>query len=280
MQSVDVVFAIDRNYAEPVITVGRSIRDNLSPQAEAHFHVIDSGLDGPSRRAVGSGLGRYGEVEIYDVAQHAQLPQEQIKHWTSAALGRFHVGQVLSPEVDRAIYLDADVLVLGDLTELLAADLRGNVVGASINEVGGDRSWALGETAVYSDHGAKPPGYFNSGVLLLDMQRWRAQDVTGQVIGIYQRYGDQLRTHDQDVLNIVFSGAWTPIPERWNKLVEHSVHGRFGNGRLDYLTRPDGIVHFIGGVKPWHPDFPPNTLKQLYQDYASMAGTQRVKCGP
>jgi lipopolysaccharide biosynthesis glycosyltransferase len=103
----------------------------------------------------------------------------------------------------------------------------------------------------------------------MDMAKWRAENVTEQATEIYARYGDQLRTHDQDVLNIIFSGEWTPFPEKWNKLVEHSVHGRFGNGRLDYLTRPEGLVHFIGGIKPWHDEFPANSLKALYEEYAS-----------
>jgi lipopolysaccharide biosynthesis glycosyltransferase len=101
--------------------------------------------------------------------------------------------------------------------------------------------------------------------------------MTERAAELYHRYGHQFRTHDQDVLNILFSGAWTPIPEKWNKLVEHSVHGRFGHGRLDYLTRPEGIVHFIGGVKPWSNDFPANSLRRLSERYAALpAATEPV----
>jgi lipopolysaccharide biosynthesis glycosyltransferase len=267
--SADIVFAIDGNYAEPAVVVGASVQANLTdPGTRLRFHVLDGGLDGPARRRVVDGLGRLGEVAVYPVPDPLLLPHP-VKHWTSAALGRLHVGSVLPADVTRAVYLDADTLVLGDITELLDFDLGGATVGASINEVGADRSWRLGETAVYSDEGAAPPGYFNSGVLLMDMARWRATGVTERAREIYQRYGHQLRTHDQDVLNIIFSGAWVPFPAKWNKLVEHSVHGRFGNGRLDYLTEHDGIVHFIGGVKPWHGAFPQNSLKELYERYAA-----------
>lgn len=266
---IDIVFAIDGNYAEPTVVVGNSIRANVRAEnAPIRFHVIDCGLDAANRGRVEDGLSRAGEVLLHTVANQMRLPRK-IKHWTSAALGRLHVGEVLPTDVTRAVYLDVDTLVLGDISELLTVDLAGRTIGASINEVGGDRSWVLGESAIYSDHGAEPPGYFNSGVLVMDMEKWRAQNVTDQATEIYRRYGDQLRTHDQDVLNIIFSGAWTPVPEKWNKLVEHSVHGRFGNGRLDYLTRREGLVHFIGGTKPWHDDFPANSLKALYEQYAS-----------
>ena len=268
-QYADVVFAIDSNYAVPTAVVAHSIQVGFRDgNTRARFHVIDAGLDADSRRYLTDVMGRFGDVEIYGVADRLLLPHK-IKHWTSAALGRLHVGGVLPAEVHRAVYLDADTLVLDDLTELLAFDLRGRTVGAGINEVGGERSWRLGETAVYSDHGAEPPGYFNSGVLLIDVDRWRADDVDARAAEIYHRYGTQLRTHDQDVLNIIFSGAWTPFPEKWNKLVEHSVHGRFGNGRLDYLTAREGLVHFIGDIKPWHDEFPPNALRELYEEFAA-----------
>jgi lipopolysaccharide biosynthesis glycosyltransferase len=269
-REVDVVFAIDENYAVPAVTVGKSIRANLrDPGTGVRFHVLDSGLGTCGRRCVADGLGAVGDVDFYTVAEPMLLPHK-VKHWTSAALARLHVGSVLPAEVTRVVYLDVDTLVLGDLTELLDSDLAGCTVGASINEVGGDRSWILGDTAVFSDHGAKAPGYFNSGVLLIDMEKWRADGVTEQATQLYERYGHELRTHDQDLLNVIFSGAWTPIPEKWNKLVEHSVHGRFGNGRLDHLTRREGIVHFIGGTKPWHPEFPPNALRALYEEYTSV----------
>lgn len=269
---IDVVFAIDDNYATATTIVAHSIKANLREQATPlRLHVIDGGLGTEGRAEVRAGLGVVGEVVIHSVEGHFQLPQAKIKHWTSAALGRLHVGTVLPDDLHRVIYLDADTVVLGDLSELIEEDLGGQAIGAVLNEVGGDRSWQLKDTAVYSDHGAPAPGYFNSGVLLLDMDRWRAEGVTERIDELYGRYGAQLRTHDQDVLNIVFAGAWHEIPEKWNKLVEHSRHGRFGNGRLDYLTEPDGIVHFIGDVKPWHDEFPGNALKNLYASYARAA---------
>ena len=268
---IDIVFAIDDNYAEPTVVVANSIRANVrDANAAIRFHVIDGGLGAANRELIEDALGRLGRVEIYSVAGHLLLPGP-VKHWTSAALGRLHVGDVLPADVHRAIYIDVDTLVLGDITDLLNYDLGGGTIAAAINEVGGERFWRFdGDTAIYSDHGARAPGYFNSGVLLIDMDQWRAEGITEQAMRIYHRYGTQLRTHDQDVLNIIFSGTWVRLPETWNKLVEHSVHGRFGNGRLDYLTRPEGIVHFIGGTKPWHDEFPPNSLRALYREYASV----------
>ncbi|GLZ38117.1 glycosyltransferase family 8 protein [Actinokineospora sp. NBRC 105648] len=264
----EIVFAIDDNYVRPAAVAARSIRAGLrDPAARPRFHIIDGGLSAAGRTEVAERVGAHGDVLVHRLTDMVRLPQEMIKHWTSSALGRLYVGDVLPADVHRAVYLDVDTLVLGDLTELLDVDLGGRTLGASLNEVGGERSWRLGETAVYSDHGAEAPGYFNSGVLLIDVDRWRADGVTARAVELYRRYGDQFRTHDQDVLNILFSGDWVPFPEKWNKLVEHSVHGRFGNGRLDYLTEPDGLVHFIGGVKPWHDEFPPNSLRALYREY-------------
>lgn len=152
---IDVVFAIDDNYAAATTIVGHSIRANLREQATPlRLHVIDGGLGTEGRAEVRAGLGSVGEVVIHSVEGHFQLPQAKIKHWTSAALGRLHVGTVLPDDLHRVIYLDADAVVLGDLSELIEEDLGGQAIGVVLNEVGGDRSWQLKDTAVYSDHGA------------------------------------------------------------------------------------------------------------------------------
>jgi lipopolysaccharide biosynthesis glycosyltransferase len=264
-----VVFATDDAYAVGVAAAGNSARISLGGKScDLTFHIIDAGLSPAGRGYLTDALSSAGRVAIHTVPDHLVLSTRR-KWWTSAALGRLHLGDVVPDGVRRVIYLDADTLVLGDLTELQAMDLAGNGIGACINEVGPDRSMILGESASVLEHGARPPGYFNTGVLLVDMDLWRACRITEHAKEIFNRYGPDIRYVDQDVLNYLFSGRWTRLPGVWNKLVEHSVHGKFGNGRLDYLTRREGVVHFIGKEKPWRDDFPRNALRRLYAEYVA-----------
>ncbi|TDC82878.1 hypothetical protein E1193_10485 [Micromonospora sp. KC606] len=90
------------------------------------------------------------------------------------------------------------------------------------------------------------------------MRRWRADGIGERAIEMHQRFGADTTHADQDILNHVFAGRWTPLPEKWNKMIEHPVLGKFGAGRLDELTRQEGMVHYVGAVKPWQDGFPDN----------------------
>ncbi|MET9480876.1 glycosyltransferase family 8 protein [Streptomyces sp. NPDC006638] len=269
-QDLHVVFAVDQNYVDAAAVVAHSIgaglRDTSSRPA---FHVIDSGLGADGRRFLADALGRVGDVDLYTVPDRLEMATPR-KHWTAATLHRLHIGDVVPRDIGRVIYLDVDTLVLDDLTELYRYDLAGNTIGAVINEVAPARVLTLGERASLSQTGAKPPGYFNAGVLLIDMDRWRAENTTERSLDIYRTYGKDIPTLDQDILNYLYAERWTPVPDKWNKLIEHPVHGRFGSGRLDYLTRREGIIHFIGGDKPWGDVFPDNALRRLYEEYSSV----------
>ncbi|GAA2905288.1 glycosyl transferase family 8 [Actinoplanes cyaneus] len=271
MTDLHVMFAIDDRYAGGAAVVAHSIRQGLRDRGTpVVFHVVDCDLSPDRRAEVQERLGRAGDVEFYQIPDRLSLRIPSM--WLSdAALARLHISSVIPASVPRVLYLDADVLVLEDLTELYGQDLRGSALGAVLNGFAPDRSLQItAEGARQVQTGAVPPGHFNSGVLLIDMNRWRDEGITERAVEMHRKYGSDTTHFDQDILNHIFAGRWTPMAEKWNKLIEHPVHGKFGAGRLDQLTRREGIIHYIGAVKPWHDEFPDNALRRLYREYASV----------
>ncbi|WP_405008968.1 glycosyltransferase family 8 protein [Kitasatospora sp. NBC_01539] len=268
---IHVVFAVDDNYATAATVVARSIRAGLRDADRGIvFHVIDSGLTPESTDRLQESLCALGTALVHTVPDRLEMAVPR-KHWTAATLHRLHIAEVIPADVDRVIYLDVDTIVLDDLAELYDIDLAGRPIGAVINEVAPARLLTLdGTTASLSQTGAKPPGYFNAGVLVIDMLQWRAEDITARSLHIYRTYGKDIPTLDQDILNHLFAERWLPVPSKWNKLIEHPVHGRFGQGRMEYLTRREGIIHYIGGDKPWSDDFPDNALRQVYRSFSAV----------
>jgi lipopolysaccharide biosynthesis glycosyltransferase len=112
-----------------------------------------------------------------------------------------------------------------------------------------------------ADHAYTFGEYFNSGVMLVDLERWRKADMIRRGREFAQANPEKLRHWDQDVLNHLFVGQWIPLEDRWN-----ACPHLFGlNG--DYDLNPDkltdferraidnpAIIHFAGpgSVKPWH----------------------------
>jgi len=268
-----VMLAIDDRYVGGAAVVAHSIRRALrDPAANLVLHVVDCHLSEDARATVAGRLGRYGEVHLRPAPGRFRLRGEDRLWYSDAAQARLEVTTIIPPDVPRVLYLDSDVLVLEDITALYTADLRGGALGAVLNGFAPSRSIEFtGDGVRQLPTGATPPGHFNSGVLLMDLERWRDEDITGQAMSLYRRFGAGTTHFDQDLLNHLFAGTWVPLDKRWNKVIAHPVLGDFGAGRLDELTRREGIVHYIGRVKPWHDEFPDNALKQLYAEYSDEA---------
>lgn len=164
----------------------------------------------------------------------------------------------LLPEAARILYLDADILVVDPIEELLDADLEGRALGAVqnlrapyVSSVDGLTAWQ------HLDLDPALP-YFNAGVLLIDADRWRRDDVESTAIATAHDLYDRglLPMADQDTLNAVFAGAWTELDFRFNQhplaYEPAGAHHRLLTAqRLEALRTTPAIVHFIGRAKPW-----------------------------
>ena len=103
---------------------------------------------------------------------------------------------------------------------------------------------------------ADPERYFNSGVMLMDLARLRADGVAQRLID-YGR-GRNLKWWDQDALNVIYGEQRLPLHPRWNcmntLLLSNAARETFGPSAIDEALRDPGILHFEGPgpAKPWH----------------------------
>lgn len=151
------------------------------------------------------------------------------------------IGTLLPAHVRRCIYLDGDTLVRGDLRELWSTDLGDAVVGAALDYFLPRTGDAI---APWRELGIDPEArYFNSGVMLIDLDAWRAGDVGMRALRTCVRYRDHLSAqgkwpqHDQFGLNAVLQNRWQQISQDWNYLSEMP-------------PREPHVVHYCGGGKP------------------------------
>ncbi len=141
----------------------------------------------------------------------------------------------------RFIYLDSDLVVLLDAAELLAERLDGHMIGVSGL---GTVDWQI-DKAFFRSRGI--PGtavYFNSGVLLIDADRWRRESTTERCLSIAAAYGPQLLSHDQTILNFHFHNQAKVLEPRYNTLL-------FTSSAHVGIPPPAAIYHFLGRPKPW-----------------------------
>jgi len=182
------------------------------------------------------------------------------RHISASTYLRLFVDQLLPTEADRVLYLDADMLVRTDLTPLYQADLQGKTIGAVRDLVIADLSHPYSGITDYMQRGLPSDGhYFNAGLLLIDLNRWRSERLGHAILEYARQHGGQ-GNFDQDALNASVHRDWTELDLTWNVqgsvllLDEHPSHPwveEMRALRADLLRDP-ATVHFSGTIKPWH----------------------------
>lgn len=163
------------------------------------------------------------------------------------------------PHAKRVLYLDSDLLVLGDLCGLANANLGANVVGAVIDDL---------DPYIQSDHPdyrrlPKVARYFNDGVLLINLNNWRRQRTLERALD-YLKKNPNPRHSDQDAINVACDCNWTALDRQWN-YIEMGQHTDFGRMAPD--LRP-AILHFAVWNKPWNYNYV-NVNAELYDEFRS-----------
>lgn len=173
-----------------------------------------------------------------------------------STLSRLFIGEVLPEQVERVIYMDCDTVILQSLKKMWETDLKGKVIGAVM------------EPTIYpsikAQIGLTPEQpYYNAGVLLIDLKKWRACHVQKQLLNFYESMGGHLFACDQDTINGALKGKIKTLSPRYNfftnyryfhykELVRLSpAYGVIPRVELKQAKRHPVVLHFMGDERPW-----------------------------
>jgi lipopolysaccharide biosynthesis glycosyltransferase len=255
-EPVTVLFASDDTFARPLAVALRSAVKVTPPPLR--FVVLDCGLTDVGRALIaGAALGH--EVHWVRVEEE-QLAGLWQNHLPPANWARALVGEVVAADWRRVLYIDADVFVTTDLTPLFTTDLRGFPVGAVADLYVGPIGGPVGTRGVptWHERGIVPGvSVFNSGVLLIDVDLWRARCLGERLLEEGRAQADQSTWDSQAYFTALLWDQWLPLDPRWN-------------GKT-----PDAhIFHFYGPNKPWAPGYPATPIKRQYNAVATELGWQ------
>lgn len=243
---IPLFLASDSGCQHGMVVTIESALDAASADFRVELHIGDCGLDPEVRSSMEQVWAKHPKVSSIHFHRLSLEGFQEYMHTGlhAAALARLMITDLI-PDHDRAIYLDTDILVHGDLKELAEVDLQGNALAGvlegyyhSLRESG----YKLAEIPLEVQPDAP---YFNSGMMVIDLEKWRQAPVwdTGKLL--MTQYRDKFGHNDQSVLNLLFSGKALMLPLHWNRQ-------RQMFDELPMVLPKDGITHFIGGIKPWH----------------------------
>lgn len=242
---IPIFFAADADYFRHVGAAMVSILEN-NPSPAFGFHLLTDGDEGPESRKIRSSLEPYENVSIdfhrVDPGIMEPFQNSATRNYISVQTYYRCLLPELFPEIDKAIYLDGDLVVDGDLSGLWTTDVRSHYVAGCV-----DRSEF---TAFHSDKrrlgiDASSP-YVNAGVLLMNLKKLREDGMVEKMIVAAREFEDVFVQGDQDILNYTLQNGIKVVDDRYNWTSEHVLRN---------WARPSGVEpcihHFTGSVKPW-----------------------------
>jgi lipopolysaccharide biosynthesis glycosyltransferase len=182
-----------------------------------------------------------------------------LAHISKITYARFLIPHVFPESTARVLYLDADIVVLNDLTPLVETDLQDAVVGAVVD--GLDAQIKAGKQGLESV--PRVTNYFNAGVMLINLDKWREERISEKALA-YLAQHPETPFSDQDALNVACDGRWKKLDARWNFV---DYFERVEISRLRGDKRPS-IVHFATWNKPWNARIP-NRNSSLHDGFRS-----------
>lgn len=261
---VPVVFAADNNYVPMLTTTIASMLANASKDYFYDIVVIEDGISGANKERMTQFFSRNNGVSLRFFGAGALISGYELttsnEHISKETYYRFLIQNIL-PYYNKVVYLDSDLIVEGDVSELFELDLGGNLLAAAHDvDYMGNLNMPDGKRMEYTEEVLKmekPFDYFQAGVLVLNTAEMRKLHSVEEWLEIASN--PDYIYNDQDILNAHCQGRVKYLGYEWN--VMHDCGGRVGNvfsfapaSAFDSYnasrTNPK-IIHYAGFEKPW-----------------------------
>lgn len=264
-----IACAADDRYVQHLAVMLQSVIANLGSDRLLAVHILHGGIEERNRLDLLRSLRR-DRVSLQFLAAKPET-LAGLPLWGRMSVATYYrllVTGLLPSAVSRAIWLDCDLVVTDDLARLWDMDLAGRHALA-VQDHAVPFVSSPGGVSQYERLGLPADdGYFNAGVMLLDLDLLRRDEIPARAIEYLLQHRDTVVFWDQEALNAVLAGKWGALDPRWN----HIANPR---GALPHEGQ-DGawIHHFAGNVKPWaYPTADPShALYYRYLDQTAWAG--------
>ena len=242
-EKINIAFAIDAKYTPHLEALLKSI---CYYNKHVNFYVLHNDIPTEWFEGIQCKLEKMGNnlfsIHISDDIFKDYKTLEHIS--SSSSYYRLMIPKLINQ--DRVLYLDADIIVNGPLSDFYYSDLNGAPVGVV-------KDYGMGEhfPFPYLDASVSKK-YFNSGVLLVDCAKWRNEGLVDTLLQTVKEYGDQVLYGDQCILNIVLREKAKYYSFTENAQVQYieAIKNRHNIKSISLDATPT-IIHYAAKHKPW-----------------------------
>lgn len=250
-QKIPICFATDDNYV-PFLTVAiASLLDNSSKENFYKIYILTSQLTDENKKSILKQQKENSSIEFVQLSKELDKVQDLFHlrdYYSKETYYRIFIPN-LFPQYRKMLYLDCDITVVGDISELYNTSIHGYYVAAAAEEV--MQTFEVFGNYVEQADGINRKDYFNAGILLINCRRWRNKLIAERFVDLLNRYKFRV-VQDEDYLNVLCKENVKRLPLGWNKTSYKNE--AFNDKDLK-------IIHWKINWRPWkYKDI-------LYEDY-------------
>ena len=274
-QSMNIVCATDDNY---VPLCGIMLTSLLENNKDRHIdvYILTKELNKKSKNLFDRLLRAReynAEIHICEITDQSfeNCPIRFGDHVSIVTYYRFLIPQILPATTDKALYLDCDMVITDSLYSLYDMDMSG-ISLAACPEHDGKKEFSPGAQQHIERLGyPKEWGYFNAGVLMINLIYWREHKVSDMLFEYINKYQEKCLLHDQDTLNAVLGNQKKALPHKYNFMTFCFIHKFKRYDKSVFLKERPIIIHYCTPAKPWDwylPDYP---FKKHWEHYRNIS---------
>ena len=241
-EKIHIFYACDDNFVKFTMVSFFSMKKNASRDKKYHVHVLHTTIKPETQERMLKMADECFEISFDSVKEYLDGICERLPirdYYSNTTYYRMFIADMY-PELERAIYIDSDTVVTGDISELYAYDISNYDIAACREQV-------MVQEDVYGTYvekclGIDRNGYFNAGILFINCNRFREKKVLEDFVRLLGIYNFRV-TQDEDYLNVICRDHVLWIPQTWNTEMF---------GELLYPIEEANIIHYIMVSKPWH----------------------------
>lgn len=253
MKEIPIFFAVNDNYAPYLGVAIKSMLENVSKDYFCKIYVLITDLSDDHISKLRKVVADYelASIDFVDVAAECDKMNGMLHmrdYYSKETYYRFFISP-LFPQYDKVLYLDSDIIVKGDVSQMYNVDLGDNLLGAAVEEV----VYVSEELGAYSEMclGVPWKDYLGAGILVINAKLFREEKVEEQFVQLLGKHKFTV-AQDQDYLNVICLGRVYYLNLGWNKTA-------FVNP--DFDEKDLQLIHYKMSWKPWLND------NVTYEDY-------------
>ena len=239
---IPIFYACDDNFVKYTVVSLYSMIKNASKEYKYHVYVLHTDITEETKKKVYELSNDNFEISFEDVTDYLDSIAEKLPlrdYYSKTTYFRMFIAEMF-PEYDKAIYIDSDTIVQGDISKMYHTNIREAYVGACHEQA----MVQVDEYGTYAERvvGVSRYNFFNAGVLLINCDMFRIKFVLDKFIQYLHTYNFVV-TQDEDYLNLICKDHVYWLDQRWNTEIF---------GQIDYPIEEACVLHYIMVNKPWH----------------------------